>query len=344
MKQRRRILLLCNGTEQQTTGRLFTEMAKRLSAQHQVELHLRSFPQGMLRKIIPLLTTEVRNCRRILSSDIIIAHSALSLSLLSMLWAKLLRRKIIALIWDFYPASTRVARNITNPVLLWAYSMVEGTAYRLADIIYVPTSDYAAYEALDGYRNVRQLPLWPCDALRSPSGDMPVTDAIHLAFAGQINAIRSLDKAVTTALSSNRGKLILHLFSQDGAPDALAKLAAVEDNLEIRHHGFVDPSALQDMLGRMDFGLIPIDVDFQLPAFPSKALTYLAAGLPIIYDGPAMPGLESVLDEYKIGMTLLQFSHMSGEELKGWRTDFLDRRDRYMASIDQKWQSFAEIL
>ena len=344
VRAERRILLLCNGTEQQTTGRLFTEMAKRLSGRYEVYLQLRSFPQGLLRKVKPLLTTEVRNCRRIISSDIIIVHSALSLSLLSMIWAKLLRRRIIAFIWDFYPASTRVAGNIKNPILLWIYGVTEAFAYRLADAIYVPTDDYADFPALNGYRNVRRLPLWSCDSLRSPQADVPTPGAVHLAFAGQINAIRGLDKVIATILSRDVGKIVLHLFSKDDAPEPLALLAAADKNLEIRHHGFVEPSTLQDMLGGMDFGLIPIDKNFQLPAFPSKALAYLAAGLPIVYDGPPMPGLESVLRAHEIGMTLSRFSRMDGTELKVWRTGFLERRDQYIASIDQEWQSFAENL
>lgn len=343
-KPRRRVLLLCNGTAQQTTGRLFSEMALRLSRHHAVNLQLRSFPQGIRHKIIPLLTTELQNCRRIFSSDVIIVHSALSLSLLSMICAKLLRRKIVAFIWDFYPQSTRIAGRIRNRILLWAYGVTEAWAYRLADVIYVPTADYASYEALHGNRNVCQLPLWPCDPLQSPSGGMSAPDVVHLTFAGQINAIRGLEKSMEALLSRNSGKIVLHLFSKNSAPEALARLAAADGNLEICHHGFVDALILQNMLGRMDFGLIAIDQSFQLPAFPSKALAYLAAGLPIVYDGPRMKGLESVLDDYKIGMTLRQFSQMNNAQLKAWRAGFIDRRDRYMDRIDKKWKNFAEIL
>lgn len=342
--RRKRLLLLCNGTVQHTTGRLFEAMARRLSDNYEVHLELRSFPTGITNKIAPFIATELANCRRLLRYDILMVHSALTLSLITMVWAKLTGRRIVAFVWDFYPVPGPVESLSRIRILKRIYGAIEAFAYKLADVICVPTADYATSEALAGFYNVRVLPLWACDSRQSPAPKSRPAERIHVAFAGQVNAIRALEKSAQSITKQHYRKIVLELFSKDKAPATLAEPKGVTTAFELKCNGFVDPGTLNIMLGTMDYGLVSIDRNFPLPAFPSKILTYLSAGIPILYDGPPMPGIESTLEKYRIGLTSAQFVSMSNVELRDWRSGFINRRNIYLDVVNREWNNFVKIL
>ncbi|MEH6756953.1 MAG: hypothetical protein V7676_05535 [Parasphingorhabdus sp.] len=344
IRQEKRLLLLCNGSKQKTTGRLFTALSGKLSKKYSVEIHLRDFPSGILRKIPILIRTEFVNCIRVLKSDVLILHSALSLSLFTIIFARLTGRKVIAFIWDFYPASSRLMGNIRNPALLFLYGLTEKFAYSCVHILLVPTQDYERYPDIFHRNNVRLFPLWPCDpTIPIPNKELSTTE-LSIAFAGQINAIRGLTPTVQFLLNSTTKRIVLHIFSADPIADDLANFSKSHQRLDIIHHGFVKPEILQQKLSQMNFGLVSLDPNFRMPSFPSKIMAYLSAGIAVLYDGPKMPGLERVLSQNNIGLTAEQLTKLSQLQIECFLTEFPQARDRYFASIQMSWSEFDNFL
>jgi hypothetical protein len=342
----RRVLILANGNALQTTGRLMEALAIGLRRQdHEVVTVLRTFPRGVLAKLRTMISTELSNAIRVARADVVVVHTALSLSLMPMTVARLLRRPVIALVWDIYPDSTRLRGNIRSPALLWTYRLGERLGYRLASALVALSDDYRS--ALPGRReNVRDLPPWPCDPIRPvEAGRSPHPGLLRIGFAGQVNNIRGLERGLDDLVRSWTGDRIeLHVFSRDRCPDALQQVVDAEPRTKLVEHGFLAPDLLQEQLQLLDMGWVCLDPHFSLPAFPSKTMAYLCAGVPILYSGPRMPALEHWLEHNGFGVTARPGIALSPSVLDELTREFPAARSAYLARMEHEWFDLGRLL
>lgn len=329
-----KVMLQSNGSAEQTTGALFLSLRDRLS-EHGLECHLvlRSLPKGVgpkLRSMGRLLASSVENIR---NSDVLLVHSALSLSLPDILIAKVMRKKVIAFVWDIYPASTIEAGNLNNPAARVIYGLTEWFGLRAADRILVPSSDYLPYLSRFGYKSAVH-PLWASAGLQETRiGRSTETNELRLVFAGQINAIRGIEGALTSLCEALPNRVItLDVFSKDGLPDEVVSATDKFRNLRVSHRGFVPQDKLAEELGSFDFGLVALSPEFTLPSFPSKIMAYISTGLPVLYWGPSRKGLIEALDAFNIGVHLEENS-FSADSLSIEHDAFLTGRSRYFEEI-----------
>lgn len=300
-----RLVLQCNGTTNQTTGILFTDLARVLRERGvEVDLELRSFPNGVFKKVVALLRRALGCWATMREADGLVVHTALSLSLPEMVCARLQRKPVVAFVWDIYPKSAELAGNIRNPLVLACYTVTERFGYALSTRILVPSSDYLSMVP-ESRGKIALYPLWPRGEIRERRVGSRVGGK-RVVFAGQINAIRGLDTAVDRLCCKFPGEHIsLDIYSSDETPRALHDLVARKaGGLTIHSLGFVSPGLLDGRLGDYDFGLVPLDPNFELPSFPSKILTYLSAGLPLAYFGPEYPGLCGLIRRHSLGIVL----------------------------------------
>lgn len=340
--KKKRVLLLCNGGSDQTTGKLFMAMEAKFQKVHCTTLRLRSFKRGVFAKLPELVKTEWRNMRDISKHDVLIVHSSLSLSIFSMLLARLFNKTVIAFIWDFYPASAKYVGNIKSPILLCCYAFFENLAYRLAHRIYVPTEDYANFSAIANFKNVQILPLWPDGSAPSPIAK-DKGEKLDLAFAGQVNAVRGISDTLSRISNLTVREINFHLFSKDHVPHELNKQSESNKKINIQYHGFLSSQELLNHLQMMNYGIVSLAHNFNLPAFPSKILTYLSAGIPVIYDGPAMPALEKMLINNGLGVSVAGTTYEC-QILDINIQNFTEKRDLYFLNIEKKWNDFVNHL
>ncbi len=341
---KKRILLICNGELHQTTGIIFQNIQRKLSTAHDVQLITRKLPRPIWKKLPALIHKEFSSIKKVARADTVIAHSSLALCIFSLMAAKLLRRKIILFVWDFYPESFPESGIKMNKIIFSLYLLTERLAYRLADHLLVPSLDYVNYPAIAGLRTVRIMPIWNNQDPASIVGIPQIGSQLRIVFAGQINAIRSLGKSIAPLLRDQDRQIILEVFSKNNLPQDILEMADTHDNLTIVAHGFVDQDTLIMRLAEMDFGLIPISHDFNLPAFPSKSLTYLSAGIPILYDGPKMAAMEELCGTFSLGLNVAELASYDREQTFIWRQNFLARRDSYFENLEKKWLEFVNIL
>ncbi|WP_132063598.1 glycosyltransferase family protein [Dietzia maris] len=188
--------------------------------------------------------------------------------------------------------------------MLSAYSLSEKLAFYLVNRSLVPSEDY--FEWVPGHKkNVTLFPLWPRGGVRQCRAAPTHDDEIVIAFAGQINSLRGIEYAVELIRERIPNCSIkIDVFSKDKLPASLGEATKHEGNLAIRRLGFVEPSEIGAVLSTYDFGLVSLDPSFALPSFPSKILTYLSAGIPVLYCGPAYSGLEKLVSAYGLGILL----------------------------------------
>ncbi|MFJ6131746.1 glycosyltransferase family protein [Janibacter terrae] len=338
-----KLLLLCNGSPAQTTAKLFTALAERTRADgHEPTLVLRAYPQGIMAKIRTLLTGEWATWRHLVNSSTLIVHTAMSLSLPSIVIAKITGKRVLGFVWDLYPESTRAAGNISNPLALWLYARTEFLGYLLADHLVVPSHDYTAALPQRFRSKCIELPLWTSQDFATPKSHNH-GDTLNLAFAGQINGLRGLTASVARIIDGVQpSKTRLHVFSKDPTPPDLEKMVQHGGDLTVENHGFVDPKTLQAMLEDMDAGLVALDSRFTLPAYPSKITTYISAGIPVIYTGPSMPALEVMLRSTGVGISARDGVDLT--QIRQLKDSFSEAQARYTQQISKSWDSFASLL
>ncbi len=74
-------------------------------------------------------------------------------------------------------------------------------------------------------------------------------------------------------------------------------------------HGWISPDELDVRLPEFDYGYLPYGFDpslrrFVQTSFPTKLITYLKCGLPIIYHGPSYSSVARFLSRYPVGIII----------------------------------------
>lgn len=341
-----RFLLIANGPSLQTTARLLSVLADRLRGQgHIARLRLRSFPGGIGPKVRELLQSEHRHIALLRHVDAVVVHSPLALCLPTLMAARLLRRPVLSFIWDLHPESNRVTGTIRNPVVLILFWLLERLGLLLSSRLLISSEDYRPFLGRFGL-TADVIPLWPCDPIAEVPPLRGSNDStLRIGFAGQINAIRGIGEGIGQVLNGWQGERVeLHLFSTDRCPDDLAHRASADPRLRIVEHGFVDPAQLQGRLTELDLGWVCLDPALPLPAFPSKALAYLCAGLPVLYTGPQLPALRRWLDVHRLGVATSSGKVFGRRELEDLRSGLRHRRGAYFDEISGLWGNLGRLL
>lgn len=340
----RRILLLANSSLEQNTGRLMAALAARLGERHEARLRLRPMRRGLFGRAAAILVPSLAAARAITRADILVVHSMVSLAAPHVLFARLLRKRVVVFLWDIYPdAITEAGRPLPRfaaSLLGWIERRVLGAA----DRVLVPSADYLAHPTVARIRQTEVFPLWlpQGEAAISPSAAMP-GGALRIGVAGQINPLRDIAAAAAALAQAAAGPVELNIFSRDPFPSPGA--APLPGSVRVTHHGFLAPDRLRTAFAALDAGLVSLTPRFTLPAFPSKILTYVAAGLPVIYHGPNAPALEALLERTGVGFSL-RSGGASGlsERIAVIRSGFAARQTAFFRETGLDWGRLEGIL
>jgi hypothetical protein len=310
-------------------------LTNRLKSGYAATLHRRAFPRGLHRKIGAILKFELTNIGRILRADVVVMHTPLSLSLGSIVMARLLGRRVLLVVWDLYPESSVVTGTFRNPLLICLYDLTERASLRLAHSVFVPSRDYAAHPKLAGLRDVHFLPIWPI-AERQPvrARALHEGEPIRIGFAGQVTVMQNVPAAIgDIAERLSERKIEFHLFGSDTVPAEIAELAERRrGQLRIIPRGYLEGDVFQHALAALDAGLVAIDPAFTLPAFPSKTTAYVSSGLPVIFRGPPNAGMLDI--GVASGAVLVVDEHFNASRLDQHIRSFSGAQTRYLAMVD----------
>lgn len=277
----------------------------------------------------------------VMRSDLLIVHSSTRFSLVAIVLAKFLRRPITAVVWDLYPV-TISGRRYDNRLGRKLADVLERLALWMADHLVVQTEDFRASPAL---ARAQVIPFWyvPSDPATKESAGEDDDDLLEFAFAGQINRTRGLEETVVDLDQRLSEPASLHIYSRDpfDPPKDLKRL-------QVHHHGPLAKDDVVSALQRHDVGLISLNPGFDGPAFPSKSLDYLAAGLPIIYFGPALPHFSNSLTAAGCGVVATSLDKVNPALFKSPTSRYKEARNaffnRVRADPDQLKRHCAEAL
>lgn len=295
----RRVLIICNSSETGTFFNLLSTLKDALAVNNAAELVFQKDLGGnRIVRLARLIAREIKRIPKLLWCDTVVFHSVVWVQFPSVILSYLLRRRIVVFNWDVYP--TTVDGKSLSGSSSKLYERLERFIERISNSIVVPSEDFVAYFKHPG---LRIMPLWPSVPLGRVRGRVVPTEGqpIRLAFVGQAGLTRGLPQVVARLGRETSARFELHVFSPKPPEEGLSDIAP---NLRVVPRGYLGRSELLAALDEMDFGLISLHPGMGQPGFPSKTFDYVAAGLPVIYNGRPLPAFAALLERTGVGFAL----------------------------------------
>lgn len=276
---------------------------------------LRAMPFRLARAALGLMKgyRRARAVTRGRSYDRLFAFT-IACALLGPLWATKARAGVRQVFMtDFYPFHN-VAIGTLPPWLLRPGLMAEGFALRRFNRILCLSPEGARflrshYRPSNGSA-IALLPLWTSPTPLGPVDSGSVRQRHHLppartvaVFGGHIGPGRGIDMLLEVArASAARLPDMLFLFVGSGPLLPDVERAAERDPERIALLRGLPHGEYMELLCACDIGLVSTVAEVEAPAFPSKSLDYLRAGLPIVAAVDAGSDFIATLGELEIGI------------------------------------------
>lgn len=339
----KRVLILNTTNASTSSGHLMVALGEALAdnGAHVDVQHLIT-GQGLKAKLSRIFLPSKARRLAFKRADIIIAHTSVLFSAWEIICGRMFGKPVYAIYWDSYPESFAGLGRKQSRATTHLFGLVERALLRLCNELYPPSHDYLKHmDRLGLAARAEVLPMWPFTPVSEPR-KFNARHRIQIGFAGAVNPIRGVEHALKTLRQATDAEIELHTY---GA--VKPELAANETTAAITHvhHGFVPQDEIMARLRRHDFGLVSLHPDFSLPAFPSKSLSYICAGLPVLYVGPAMPAFEALLSETGIGLTVKPGDRIDlvARTAEIWR-DIPASQQRALAHLRLNEERLAKIL
>ncbi|MEA3587666.1 glycosyltransferase family 4 protein [Pseudidiomarina sp. 1APP75-27a] len=228
------------------------------------------------------------------------------------IFARWLRRKpFVFEVRDLWPELPKAMGVITNPIVLWAMSLLEWMSYRSAHRCIGLSPGIVDGIAARGVsrENIMLVPNG-CDVeifsqVNKPWRPKGIEDndflAIFTGTHGQANGLESVLESAAALKRRGRNDIKFALVGQGKLKTDLQKQAEVMELDNVVFHKPVPKQDLVDLMADADIGL---QVLANVPAFyygtsPNKFFDYISAGLPVLNNYPGW--LAEMIREYNCG-------------------------------------------
>jgi len=253
--------------------------------------------------------------------DIIIYHSPVFFHFTSFIFAKILGKKIVVLVWDTYPVTIsgqRFSKGITRRLA----DFLELRLIRMAALRVVPSEDFLDNPGLQDAKAAR---FWARPKnLKSPKRDRGTGETVRLAFAGQINETRGFEQCLAHLDQRSTIPVEVHVYSHDSVDFIdTAKIKVIR-------RGIIPRLNLLEVLGEFDYGIVCLNKNFDNSGFPSKTFDYIAAGLPVIYYGKNLEHFISILKRSGIGIDITNMNEINFNDIGINRLNYQKNRDLFL--------------
>jgi len=233
------------------------------------------------------------------SYDVVFATSTPLTAGIPGICARFLRRKpFVFEVRDLWPELPRAMGVITNPLILFAMSLLEWVSYRSADYCIGLAPGIVEGIASRGVENTKirlvpngcDLAMFETTALKWRPDGVNQSDlmAIFTGTHGQANGLNSALDAAAVLKERCRDDIKIVLIGQGRLKASLQKRAIEMDLTSVIFHDPVDKARLAQLMSAADIGL---QLLLNIPAFycgtsPNKFFDYIAAGLPVLTNYP----------------------------------------------------------
>jgi colanic acid biosynthesis glycosyl transferase WcaI len=216
----------------------------------------------------------------------------LPLALAALGQCRVRRRPLIVNIQDLFPQSAIDLGVLTDPRLIAIFRRLESFLYQQADLVMVHSEGNLRYVLAAGGREgkVFVLPNWiDTQSLRPGSRSNGLRACLNLnnhfivTFAGVMGYSQDLETVLASARILRDQPEIAFLLVGDGVEkEKLVRLARQEDLRNVHFLPMQPKEKYPEVLAASDVCLATLRKEVQTPVVPSKILSIMAAGRPVL--------------------------------------------------------------
>ncbi|KQV83780.1 glycosyltransferase family 4 protein [Rhizobium sp. Root1220] len=199
---------------------------------------------------------------------------------------------------------------VIGGVVAMRYHRLEFDLLRRSDHIIAITDDFLPHLRGNGIVPgcVSVVENWaPLGEPNANCGAVAVADTIRAVYAGTLGYKHNPDILLAAAKSL---PVAIEVFSEGRVAEDLARRAAADGVSNLRVLPWVSFSDLPRVLGRADVLIAMIEVDAGAFSVPSKVLTYLGAGKPVIAAIPRSNLARRILEREQAGLVSDPGAHL----------------------------------
>ncbi|WP_419308209.1 glycosyltransferase family 4 protein [Chromohalobacter israelensis] len=202
--------------------------------------------------------------------------------------SKLTGARFIYHCMDIHPEVGKVSGEFANPLVFSVLSKLDQWACRQAAPVVVLSQDMAntLRERPDGKKlSLRVLNNFSLPAERPMPNELPFdwpTEAFTVLFAGNVGRFQGLDTVVEAMGELRHRDDIAFVMMGEGVAKSALQERAVELGARIQFVGHQPVEVAKAAMQRADAGFVSLTADIYRYAYPSKTMTYLEQGCPLI--------------------------------------------------------------
>lgn len=214
----------------------------------------------------------------------------------STLAAKLSKRwgsQVYLILRDIFPQNAMDLQMIPHPLIFKYFRSVEKKLYRISDHIGCMSQGNIDYLKLHNpeveLKKLHLLPNWsPSDPINTSNRDFireryAIQDKFVAIFGGNIGKPQRIENLVELAQRVLKYPDVRILFIGEGAEfDNLVSMVSKRNLTNVIIKSSIHRDDFDQLTAACDIGLISLDQRFTIPNIPSKSVTYLNAGIPIL--------------------------------------------------------------
>ncbi len=202
--------------------------------------------------------------------------------------ARLRGGKFVYHCMDIHPEIGRVSGEFSHPLVFRTLQWLDRMTCETAAAVVVLSRDMA--ESLRRRDTSRPIALHVINNFElGRATQSPVTPArivsdgrIHVVFAGNVGRFQGLETVIEALGKVQRARVHLTLMGDGVAVDDLKKQAAVMDGIDVDFVPHQDVASARALIASADLGLVSLTSGIHRFAYPSKTMTYLAEGCPVL--------------------------------------------------------------
>lgn len=223
------------------------------------------------------------------------------------------RCRLVLHVQDLFPDNAVDLGLLRDPILIRSWRLVEDLSYRAADRVVVHSAGHVPWlcrhPALAGRPGaVEIVPNFvDVEAVQALSPDADLKPRLGLqgrfvfVFGGVMGFAQDLTTVADAArLLRDRSDLAFLLVGDGVAREAAQRRAGGLDNVVF--HDWVPPREFAGWLRACDAGLVTLRPEMTTPVVPSKTLTFMAAGLPVVAAVPRTSDARDLVSRARCGL------------------------------------------
>lgn len=225
-------------------------------------------------------------------------------------WAARLRgAKFIYHCMDIHPEIGRISGDFANPTLFRALRRADSGACNRATRVVVLSHDMA-----DAVRNrprdrarIEIINNFELGSVASDhaSGELSSlqADSLHVVFTGNVGRFQCLDEFIVGQARLPDSTITLTVMGDGKEAEKLKAQARMSPDVDVRFQSQQDADTARDLIRSADLCLVSLAAGIHQYAFPSKTMTYLAEGKPLLVVMESDSELAQMVDALGIGVS-----------------------------------------